>query len=347
MMKPIAIHAREGSFSDEWIGYCKANGIDFRIVDCHQPDIVRQLEGCRALMWHFVHHRLDDMLIARPIIHSLETLGIRVFPDIRTCWHFDDKLAQKYLLDAIGAPCVPSHVFVHKQDALDWVERVEFPTVFKLRSGAGSSNVQLVRNKAAARHLIHKAFSSGFAAVPRWQPLQERWWQFRRDRTLTSLLNVSRGIARAVLPNPTRKRLPRQFGYVYFQEFIPDNDSDVRVIVIGKRAFAIKRMVRDGDFRASGSGRIVYEPDAIPESCIQIAFALADRLQTQSIALDFVFLRGSPLIVELSYAFMSSGYTPCPGYWTPDLAWIEGSFVPEHFMIEDLLSSLRRESACI
>jgi len=49
----------------------------------------------------------------------------------------------------------------------------------------------------------------------------------------------------------------------------------------------------------------------------------------------------------MSYTFTVSAYTPCPAYWTPDLYWIEGPFVPKHLMIEDLLSSFRQESPCI
>jgi glutathione synthase/RimK-type ligase-like ATP-grasp enzyme len=58
----------------------------------------------------------------------------------------------------------------------------------------------------------------------------------------------------------TEKKFNPEKNYVYFQDFIPQNDFDIRIIVIGKRAFAIKRMVRKGDFRASGSGNIKYDP---------------------------------------------------------------------------------------
>ena len=59
-------------------------------------------------------------------------------------------------------------------------------------------------------------------------------------------------------------------GYIYFQEFIPDNDFDIRVIVIGDKAFAIKRMVRENDFRASGSGSILYEKEHFTDETIRI-----------------------------------------------------------------------------
>lgn len=48
-----------------------------------------------------------------------------------------------------------------------------------------------------------------------------------------------------------------------------DNDSDVRVIVIENKAFAIKPFVRDNEFRASGSGAIEFSREAQDERCVK------------------------------------------------------------------------------
>jgi len=135
--------------------------------------------------------------------------------------------------------------------------------------------------------------------------------------------------------------LPIDRNYAYFQEFISDNDSDIRVVVIGKRAFAIKRMVREGDFRASGSGNIIYSPGEIPLECLRLAFELSARLDFQCAAYDFVFHNCKPLLIEVSYGFNQNGYLDCPGYWDDELNWYEGMFCPEWFMIEDTLRSVK------
>ena len=128
-------------------------------------------------------------------------------------------------------------------------------------------------------------------------------------------------------------------GYVYFQDFIPDNEYDIRVIVIGEKAFAIKRMVRKNDFRASGSGDIIYNKKDIDEQCIKSSFLLNKKLKSQSIAIDFVFKSGRALIVEISYGFSMHGYDKCPGYWTEDIKWHEGTFNPQVWMIENILAA--------
>ena len=155
----IAIH-KSGGFSDRWIEYCEKNHIDYKIVNAYDTDIIQQMADCDAFMWHHFHNSYKDALFAKQLLFSLQQAGKRVFPDFNTGWHFDDKVGQKYLLEAIGAPLVPSYVFYTKKEALDWIDKTTFPKVFKLRGGAGASNVKLAHTKKEARHLVKKVFHS-------------------------------------------------------------------------------------------------------------------------------------------------------------------------------------------
>ncbi|WP_404417932.1 RimK family alpha-L-glutamate ligase [Brevundimonas vesicularis] len=317
----------------------------FKIVDCYRPDIVEQTRGCSALMWHWAHNDPKAALFARQLTLSLEKRGMVVFPDSATSWHYDDKVGQKYLLEAIGAPLVPTWVFYRAEEALRWAETTTYPKVFKLRGGAGSMNVHLVRSLGEARGLIHRSFGAGWSAAGSpWAPIRERLWHIRRDRTMRSVLDVGRGIYRAVWPHPNYRNGPMQKGYAYFQEFLPGNSYDLRIIVIGHRAFGIKRMVREGDFRASGSGKLVHDPASISLECLKAAFAVKDTLGAQSVAFDFMFRNDIPLIGEISYAFALNGYRDCQGWWDQDLNWHEGRFRPEEFMIEDVLARVEGQN---
>ena len=120
-------------------------------------------------MWPHDHGNYNDALFAKQLLYALQMAGKRVFPDFNTTWHFDDKVGQKYLLEAIGAPLVPSYVFYSKREALEWAKQTSFPKVFKLRGGAGSANVRLVRTRSEAYRLISKAFTSGFSQFNRWR----------------------------------------------------------------------------------------------------------------------------------------------------------------------------------
>ena len=333
----ICIHLRPESFSDKWIEYCENHDIAYKLVDCYSSSILDEMKDCDGLMWHWAHHDHRAVLFARQLTVSLEAMGKKVFPSFDTCWHFDDKVGQKYLLEAVAAPLVPSYVFYDQQKAIEWAKNTKYPKVFKLRGGAGSENVRIVESFASAQNLIRQSFCKGFKVKNRANFLKERLWHFKRDKNLATFVDISKGIARLFIPKEAEKQFPRERNYVYFQDFIPNNDYDIRIIVIGDRAFAIKRMVREGDFRASGSGFIVHDPCQIPKECLTLAFDLSCKLNVQCLAYDFIFNNGKPLLVEISYSFARGGYLPCPGYWNEKLNWVEGSFVPEYFMIEDFL----------
>lgn len=339
----IAIHTKSGTFAPVWVAYCEEHGIPYKEVDCFSSDIFKQLHGCSALLWHWAHYDYRAQLFARQLIASVEEMGLKVFPSTETCWHYDDKLGQKYLLEAVGAPIVPTHVFYDRASALQWVDETTFPKVWKLRGGAGSQNVQLVKTPQAARKIVNRSFGSGWKNS-RFHALKDRIWHFRRDPGIRAFLDIGRGIVRAILPHEKNRKSPVQRDYVYFQDFVPENDCDIRVVVIGDRAFAIKRMIRDGDFRASGSGMILYDRAGIPLECVAIAFDVTRTLHAQSCAYDFVRAEDSWQMVEISYAFSAQAYRTCPGYWDRDLNWHAAPVSPERFMLEDILAALPGEA---
>lgn len=337
----IAIHHIKGSFSDRWIEYCITNSIDYKLVNCYASDIIFQLSDCDALMWHHHHCNYKDVLFAKQLTYSLETSGKTVFPDFKTVWHFDDKVGQKYLLESIGAPLVNSYVFYTKKEAIYWIKTTTFPKVFKLRGGAGSANVKLIKSKRDAFRLAHKAFNNGF---PQFNPINYIKDKYKKYKTgSASFGDVCKSTINLFITNEFAKMHGREKGYMYFQDFIPNNTFDIRVIVIGNKAFALKRMTRENDFRASGSGKILYGKTEIDERCIQIAFDVSKKLKSQSIAYDFVFdMDTNPLILELSYGYDVKAYDPCPGYWDADLKWHNGNFNPQSWMVENMVFAFEK-----
>lgn len=336
----LAIHQARGSFSERWIPYCQENSIPYKLVNCYANDIMEQLKGCNVLLWHHHQGNPKDILFAKQLLFALEQMGMKVFPDFNTNWHFDDKLGQKYLFEKAGVAAPAAFVFYTKKDALEWIENTSFPKVFKLRNGASSSNVKLAKDKATAVSLVNKAFGSGFSQYQALDNLKERFRKYRKGKT--SAKDVLKGVVRLVKPPAFAKVAGKEMGYVYFQEFIPGNDHDIRVVVIGDKAYAIKRMVRKNDFRASGGGDILYAKELFDDALIQLSFEINEKIKSQSLAMDFVFDNGKPLLVEISFGFSMAGYDPCPGYWTKDMQWHEGKFNPYGWMIEDMIKSTRR-----
>lgn len=337
----IAIHHTPNTFSDTWIAYCEKKSIPYKLVNCYDSNIIEQVSDCDALMWHHNHASYKDLLFAKQLLYSIEQAGKHVFPNFNTTWHFDDKVGQKYLFEAIGAPLVPSYVFYDKVSAEKWANSTSYPKVFKLRGGAGAANVKLVKSKAEALNKIRQAFGRGFSPFDRLGLLKERWRRFKMKED--TFLGVMKGIGRLFIPTEFAKMSNREKGYVYFQDFIPNNEFDTRVVVIhGEKALAERRFVRKNDFRASGSGKFDYN-DIHPE-IIKQAFKIAQQLELQSIAFDFVMKNEEPLVIEMSYGYGTQGISNAPGYWDTNLNWHEGKYDSQKWVIEKIIQDIKKKN---
>lgn len=300
--------------------YCTKNEIPYKIIDGFSNSIINDVEDCDIILWHHHHSLVKDKLIAQKVLFALEQAGKIVFPDWRTGWHFDDKLGQKYLLEAIGAPVPDSFAFFDKSEALQWADKTTFPKVFKLRSGAGSLQVKLVQNKAQAKKIIRQAFGKGFSTYNSLEDLKENYRRWRQKKC--PFTDVIKSIRRALIGTDYSRTFPVEKGYVYFQEFMAGNDHDVRIITVGNKAVGIKRLVRENDFRASGSGFINYNQNEIDIECVKIAFTISKKLGAMAVAYDFVYDLGKrPVIVEINYGFAQRAYDACPGYWDENLVF--------------------------
>ncbi len=338
----LGIHFTKNSFFERWVSYCDQQGIAYKLVNCYASDIIEQVKDCNALLWHHQQGSPKDILFAKQLLFALQQSGKVVFPDFNTSWHFDDKVGQKYLLEALNIKeFATTWVFYNREEALAWAGKATFPKVFKLRGGAGSQNVKLVRTRSSAEKLIHKAFGAGFSPYDAWGSLKERFRKYRLGKA--TIKDVAKGIVRLIAPPQYAKIMGRERGYIYFQEFLPNNDFDIRVIVIDRKAFALKRFVRQNDFRASGSGVFKYEKDEFDERCIRRSFDFTKRLHAQCVAYDFVFDPAhNPQLIEINYGFAPSGYDDCPGYWDEQLTWYQGKFNPYGWMVELVIKSINK-----
>ncbi len=337
----IGIHHQKGSYSNGWISYCEEKEISYKIVNAYSSDIVKKLADCDAFMWHHHQARPKDVLFAKQLLFSLEQAGKIVYPDWKTGWHFDDKLGQKYLLEAMQLPLIPSYVFFSKSDALEWVNNYSFPAVFKLRGGASSYNVWLVKDKIKAKSIIKKAFGRGFRQFDPKVSLRENFKKFKSGKG--SILKVLKSFSFFILPYKIEKSKGKEKGYSYFQEFIPDCKYDIRVQLIGDKCYAMTRNVRENDFRASGGGKIDYDGSKVPPAAIKLTFEVASILKMQSIAIDLLPWKDNYLIAEISYAFAIDEGELDFGYYDKNLKWHKGVINPFGWMVDDIIQAYKEK----
>lgn len=347
MMQLIGVQIQpeyKNSFSTKWIEYInKTRDYQAKIVDLKAVDAIHQVVDCKGVMWHFRHTPMDKQVAPKVLMAIEGTLHIPVFPDLATRWHFDEKVSQYFVLKASGIPTVPTWVFWKKEDAVHFLETTnEYPLVFKLSCGAGGSNVIKLNSKIDAFSYVEKMFGGGVF------PYTENEFKEKSMEGDRNYPNFKQriGYAKDYL---FKKRIPPlpwyyclQKDYLYLQKFIPNNVNDIRVTVIGKRAFGFIRFNRADDFRASGSGVIDHDPHNVPLQAICLSHQLAQQLNMQSIALDILIDEaGQALVSEIGYGFSAKAVYDCPGYWDRDLNWHEGHFWPQEAQAEDFLNLIR------
>lgn len=329
------------SSSPLWSLLLREAGHEVREVDVRRADILEQLRGCHGFMWRHGQYP-NDRQVARRLLPVVERyLGLVVYPDQNTCWHYDDKVAQAYLLEAAGVPIPKTWVWYDADLAKEWARAAPYPLVLKLWSGAGSENVRLVSTSEEAERWVNLVFGDGVHSLndepaPRWPP--------GRTRLRASARLLLKGVRPDPLP-PPESCWELHKNYVLFQEFLSGNAFDTRVTVIGDRAFGFRRYNRDDDFRASGSGRIDHDPAGVAPEFVRLAFDVARKLGAQSCAIDGLRRGADPVVGEISYTYASYAVHGCPGHWDAGLNWHEGQLWPEQAQVADFLQRLRRPGA--
>jgi hypothetical protein len=321
-----------------------SRGIESLVLDFKQSNTIEQIKGCDGALWHWFHIP-DDKQAAPKILDAIE-FGLRmpVFPNRQTRWHYDEKIAQHYLFDAINAPKIKTWVFWDRQSAVEFIETAQFPLVFKLSVGAGSANVLKLEHRSEALRLIEIMFADGFTPYTVNEFEQKLAVSFPSfyQRLKDSVNYLLKHRWPAAPHKPAHWYYLIQKNYIYFQEFIPDNSYDIRVTVIGERIFDFVRYNRENDFRASGSGQLIYNQDLIPENARRIAKQISEENHFQSMAYDFLLKSNDELVLaEISYGYLNKAIFNCGGYWDGDLNWHEGAIWPEDAILEDFINSIR------
>lgn len=315
----VGIHNNNSAFSKRWIAYCKEKGILYKIVDAYSNNIIEDLGDCDVFLWHHHHAEYKDVVFAKQLLFSLEQSGKKVFPNFNTGWHFDDKLGQKYLFEAHDIVAAKAFCFYDKKSANEWISNTDFPKIFKLRGGAGSSNVKMIKSKSAANNIVEKAFSKGFKAFDFWSIAKDKFKLFLKGKA--KFIDVLKYSFLTIFPSKTdASLLPEQKGYVYFQEFIPNDGYDIRLEITGDKALALTRRAREGDFRASGSNSVTFNGPEITQEVLSFGFDIVDKLKLQACALDIVRDNrdGKLYLIEISYCYGVDIDEFDHGYWTRD-----------------------------
>lgn len=190
----------------------------------------------------------------------------------------------------------------------------EYPYIYKSIDGAGSSGVELVKDSKKRSQLIKKKEKKG---------LKRKAISFLRKIKLTkeqfSIYQYNK----------------KNFNSSVVQEFINNLSFDYKVLVFWNKFFVLKRNIKPGDFRASGSGLFKFEKPS--DAVLEYAGNIFSTLDTPYASLDIAVSESGCKLIEFQalnfgpYALVNS-----PGYYQiKDSEWC---FIEEKSSLEQEFS---------
>lgn len=174
-----------------------------------------------------------------------------------------------------------TRVFYSKAPAWEWLEKfAKYPFISKASEGSSSNNVRIINNIDEAREEIRLAFSS-FGIKCHYNLIQR--------------------------------------GYLLWQDFIPDNLFDVRIVAIGNQRMMMARENRSDRPMASGSGRmrVIKTLDEKADKDILNALTKAELFFTKEqfkwCGIDMVHDKAKDawFIIEVTVGWTMHSYAEC------------------------------------
>lgn len=196
------------------------------------------------------------------ILLFIKNCGGKLIPDYEHFVAHENKFLQILEGNRLNLE-MPKTTLINTTDNLQsLLSDLAYPQIAKQSSGYGSSTVQMVTSPEQASQFVKNHFID---TVPPRKNFLKRREELKRFEG----------------------KYPLQTGKVLFQEFLEGADHDWKVLVFGKKLFALKRFFRKNDFRASGSGNFDFneKPD---DRLLQFAYETSKKINTPYASLDII-----------------------------------------------------------
>jgi len=298
------INKSRKDWSDKFAEALDKENLKYGYIYMDRNDWIKQVNKYDILIWKPKFMGVQSSQFFKEKIYFIQyIMKKRIYPNYETVWHFDSKIAQKYIFEYTNVKTPSTFVSFDYNESVNIAEKINYPVIVKSSNGAGSTGVKLINSK---KNLIKKIN-----------------YEFVVKKIINKVLKTSYD----------------RFGYLYCQQFIRGNAKDLRINIIGnKYAIGFWRINRDNDFRASGSGKIDYSTE-IPINVIEYCASISRDNKFDSMAYDVLFTDNKFVIVEMSYGYVDQAVYNAKGYYILNeqgkvKEFVEGNFWPQELWIK-------------
>lgn len=280
----IAIHRDSRGWYKRYERYCSRIGVGSTLVDLLADDWVDNISGCDYVVFKGTMDSENIRILKERLYFLEKILGKTAVPNWASYWHFDSKGIQRDLF-RVQELRIPKTLVIGSSRDIFAMSHFPERVVLKEPSGSSSDSVRLVRNTPLRRWRMRQWLLDA--------PI------YRRSDSVLRRLGLK-------VRRPTQKIV---------QELIENEGYDIRIVTIGfEYVYVFRRLVREHDFRASGSGRIDQSWDDRYLPLMKMLLAYSKKMEFNTMAYDVVLDKdGVPYVLEMSGSFLGGPeMTECP-----------------------------------
>jgi glutathione synthase/RimK-type ligase-like ATP-grasp enzyme len=247
---------------DKLKSFALEEGVNFHFMTYPEIDDTKDYSG-----QFFIYTSSEDPGLVykgylEDVLFGLQMRGAILIPEWKFMRAHHNKVMMEKLRDIELSSIdtgIHSKSFGCNEDFINEIDNISFPCVYKPAAGAGSSDVLLFKDKESAINTLNKL-------------------NCNHEYTLKEKILLKKGKMR----KSPYSRFRNKF---VIQNFVSGLGGDYKVLIFGDKYYALSRKNRDNDFRASGSGRLNYEPD-LPLGIFDFAKSIYDTLNVPILSLD-------------------------------------------------------------
>jgi len=281
-----------GQTRKPWIGIRtedfikRLEALDYKVHEYSFSDFVNRIGLSSDIPVFYSFSQRDNLrqFIKDQITH-LALLGYQLFPALELLLCHENKGYQVLVAEKYGLK-TPKTWYISSKREIDCLgssqsgmkdSQISYPIVLKTITGSNGRGVFLLNTKLELIRKI-KSLEPSLSIFQKADLLRRRY--LRKNKKF-----------------PFYPDLDATNDYLYYkdyitpeqpfvlQEFIPGLKCDYRVIILGDKYYAAKRLTKEGDFRASGAKRFVLEKD-LPSGLLDHAFKVKQKLKSPFLSLD-------------------------------------------------------------
>ena len=206
------------------------------------------------------------------ILLFIERSGGILVPHFHSFVCHENKMLQELEKRRLNISSPKSYFVGTYEEGISYLKNAIFPMVGKRSKGFGGKSVVKINNFAQGQRFLKHNLSEGISLNFEYMK-----WLYKKIRF--------------------KKLYPKYHGKVILQEMVQGLDHDWKILVFGNQCYALKRFVKNNDFRASGSGKFDY--DAVPsDNILNFALEVTRRLNLPFASLDIIEKNGQCILVE-------------------------------------------------